>query len=77
VNRIEGMLLGIRIDESRRWNPFGYPISTSQPRSNQDEGTYSDSLIERTCDDVHLVELKAGDWAGMPCERPVSLTSPH
>jgi hypothetical protein len=77
VNRIEGMLLGIRIGESRRWSPFGYPRSTNQQSRGDKEGTDSDGLIKRTCDDVHLVELEAGDWAGMPCERPVSLTSTH
>jgi hypothetical protein len=43
----------------------------------EDEGTYSDGFVEGTCDDVHLVELQAADWTGMPGKRPVSLTSTH
>jgi hypothetical protein len=78
VNRIEGMLLGIRIGESRRWSPSEYPRSTNQQiYANHDEGTYSDGLVERTCDDVHLVELEASNWTSMPGKRPVSLTSTH
>ena len=52
-------------------------ICESESREDQDEEAYSDGLVERTCDNVHLVELQAGDWAGVPSKRPVCLTGTH
>ena len=54
-----------------------YLQSESLPRNEQCTPTNPDGLVQTARDNVVLIELKAGDRGGMPCQRAVRLARSH